>query len=46
MKGIKAGGSTSCGTALMYLARKRQYVEQVILISDEEITRRRRSPRR
>ncbi len=36
LQGIAAGGGTSCGAALEYLARKKQYVEQVILITDEE----------
>ena len=36
MKGIEAGGSTSCGVALKYLAKKAQCVEQIIMITDEE----------
>jgi hypothetical protein len=36
LTGIKAGGCTSCGVALKYLARKKQYVEQIILITDEQ----------
>jgi hypothetical protein len=36
LKGIKAGGSTSCGVALEAMRRKKQYVEQIIMISDEE----------
>lgn len=36
LKGIAASGCTSCGVALKYLATKRQYVEQIIMISDEE----------
>jgi hypothetical protein len=35
LKGITAGGGTSCGVALEYMSRKRQYVEQIILVSDE-----------
>jgi hypothetical protein len=35
LAGISAGGSTSCGVALKYLTKKRQYVEQIIMISDE-----------
>jgi hypothetical protein len=35
LKGIAAGGGTSCGAALEYMRRKRQYVEQVILVTDE-----------
>ena len=35
LAGITAGGATSCGVALKYLQRKKQYVEQIILISDE-----------
>ena len=33
--GITAGGATSCGVALRYLQRKKQYVEQIIMITDE-----------
>lgn len=36
LRGINAGGSTSCGVAVDALTRKRQYVEQIIMISDEE----------
>ncbi|MHC4401482.1 MAG: hypothetical protein ACYTG0_17560 [Planctomycetota bacterium] len=36
MAGITAGGCTSCGVALKYLERKKQYVEQIILITDEQ----------
>jgi hypothetical protein len=35
-QGIQAGGSTSCGIALMNLRRKKQYVEQIIVVTDEE----------
>jgi hypothetical protein len=35
LKGITAGGGTSCGVALEYLRRKKQYVEQLIMITDE-----------
>ena len=35
LKGITAGGGTSCGVALEFMARKRQYVEQVIVVTDE-----------
>src|SRR3712207_874221 len=35
-EGIHAGGETSCGVALEYMRRKRQYVEQVIVMTDEE----------
>lgn len=34
-KGIQAGGGTSCGAPLVAMTRKRQYVEQIILITDE-----------
>ncbi len=34
-RGIKAGGATSCGVALAQLRRKKQYVEQIIMITDE-----------
>jgi hypothetical protein len=36
LRGIHAGGSTSCGVALGYMTRKRQYVEQIIVVTDEE----------
>ena len=36
LAGITAGGCTSCGVALKYLERKKQYVEQIIMISDEQ----------
>ncbi len=36
LKGINAGGATSCGVALEYLTRKRQHVEQIIVVTDEE----------
>lgn len=36
IQGITAGGGTSCGVALESMMRKRQYVEQIIVISDEE----------
>ena len=32
---INAGGSTSCGVALERMARKRQRVEQIIMVTDE-----------
>lgn len=35
-KGIRAQGGTSCGIAVEALLRKRQVVEQIILITDEE----------
>ena len=35
-QGITAGGATSCGVALKYLERKKQYVEQIIMVTDEE----------
>jgi hypothetical protein len=34
--GITANGSTSCGVALKNLERKKQYVEQIIMITDEQ----------
>ena len=34
-RGISAGGSTSCGVALTAMIRKRQSVEQIILVTDE-----------
>jgi hypothetical protein len=33
--GIHAGGSTSCGVALDWMARKGQRVEQIVLVTDE-----------
>lgn len=36
LAGITAGGCTSCGVALKYLAKKKQYVEQIILVTDEQ----------
>ena len=36
LSGITAGGSTSCGVALEMLRRKKQYVEQIIVVTDEE----------
>ena len=35
-QGITANGATSCGVALKYLERKEQYVEQIIMITDEQ----------
>lgn len=35
LKGISAGGSTSCGVALEAMRRKKQYVEQLIVVTDE-----------
>jgi hypothetical protein len=35
-EGISAGGETSCGVALEVMRRKKQYVEQVIVVTDEE----------
>lgn len=34
-RGIAASGGTSCGVALTNLRRKQQYVEQIIMITDE-----------
>jgi hypothetical protein len=34
--GITANGATSCGVALKYLERKGQYVEQIVMITDEQ----------
>lgn len=36
LAGIRAGGATSCGVALEVMARKQQYVEQIVMISDQE----------
>lgn len=35
LKGIQAGGGTSCGVPLEYMIRAKQRVENIILISDE-----------
>ena len=35
-KGIKAGGGTSCGVPLAFMRRQKQYVEQIMLVTDEE----------
>lgn len=35
-EGINAGGETSCGIALEYMRRKAQYVEQIVVVTDEE----------
>lgn len=34
-RGIKAGGGTSCGVPLVNMRKKAQYVEQIILVTDE-----------
>jgi hypothetical protein len=34
--GIKAGGGTSCGVPLTFMRRQKRYVEQIILVTDEE----------
>jgi hypothetical protein len=36
LSGITAGGGTSCGVAVENLRVKKQYVEQIILVTDEE----------
>lgn len=33
--GITAGGATSCGVAIQTMLLKKQYVEQIILVTDE-----------
>lgn len=35
LTGIKAGGGTSCGVALRRMRRKKQLVEQIIMVTDE-----------
>ncbi len=35
LAGVKAGGGTSCGVGIERLRQKRQYVEQIILVTDE-----------
>ncbi|MBW3598644.1 MAG: hypothetical protein KY475_15400, partial [Planctomycetes bacterium] len=34
-RGIRAAGATSCGVALASMRKKRQYVEQLVLVTDE-----------
>ena len=34
-RGIQAGGSTSCGIGVANLRRRKQYVEQIVLVTDE-----------
>jgi hypothetical protein len=34
--GIRASGGTSCGVPLAFMRRNRQYVEQIMLVTDEE----------
>src|SRR5262249_11720604 len=36
LEGITAGGGTSCGVAVEFLRRKKQYVEQIIMVTDED----------
>jgi len=35
LAGIAAGGGTACGVAVEYMRLKKQYVEQIILVTDE-----------
>lgn len=35
MRGIRAGGFTSCGCALAFMERRNQYVEQIVFVTDE-----------
>jgi hypothetical protein len=35
LKGITAGGGTSCGVPLDFMMRKKQYAEQIIVVTDE-----------
>src|SRR5262249_29615739 len=35
LHGITAGGGTSCGAPLVSMMRKRQYVDQIIMVTDE-----------
>jgi hypothetical protein len=35
LKGISAGGGTSCGVPLDFMLRKKQFVEQIIVVTDE-----------
>jgi hypothetical protein len=36
LEGITAAGNTSCGVAVETMRRKQQYVEQIIVVTDEE----------
>jgi hypothetical protein len=36
LQGIKAGGGTSCGVGVEMMRRKKQYVEQIIVVTDED----------
>jgi hypothetical protein len=36
LKGITAGGGTSCGVPLEMMTRKTQHVEQIVVVTDEE----------
>jgi hypothetical protein len=36
LSGITAGGGTSCGVAVEVMRRRKQYVEQIIMVTDEE----------
>ena len=36
LAGIKAGGGTSCGAALDRMRRKKQRVEQIVMVTDED----------
>jgi hypothetical protein len=35
-RGLRAGGGTSCGVPLAFMRRNKQYVEQIMLVTDEE----------
>lgn len=35
LKGIRAGGATSCGAAIAWMEKKGQRVEQIIMVTDE-----------
>ena len=35
LAGIHAAGDTSCGVALEWMGRKRQWVEQIVMVTDE-----------
>ncbi len=35
MQGIRASGATSCGVSLEWMRRKKQHVEQIVMITDE-----------
>jgi len=39
LAGILAGGATSCGVAIEWLRRKKRFVEQIVMVTDEDENR-------